>query len=330
MPGFWGNEQKYMLEALASTWITHGPFVDRFESEIAGRMAVSHALSASNGTTALHMVYLALGIRPGDEIIIPGFAFMAAANIALQMQAVPVFAEVDPGTWCLNAGEILSLAGEKKIAVIEDAAEAFLSRYKGKMAGTLGTAGCYSFQSTKTVTTGEGGMVVTSDEALYEAMSLYRNHGMLRKRHYWHELPGNNFRLTNIQAALGCAQMENLDRITAERLRVHERYRANLSETDGLVLQEFPAEVDPVLWSMAVKLDSGAYGDRDNILAGMSEFGIETRPGFYAAGLMRIYNFPRLPVCEEISRRVISLPTYPLLSNDQIDYVCEKLIGLKK
>jgi perosamine synthetase len=355
-PSFWGKERDYVIEALDSTWISGGAFVDRLEHEFATYCDIDFALSASNGTTAIHMAYLALGLGPGDEVVIPGFGFMAAANIALHLGATPIFAEVEPNTWCMTAKdveqclsprtkaivpihtygnicpmqEIMGLAKERRLAVVEDAAEAFPSRYQGRIAGTFGTIGCFSFQATKTITTGEGGMVVTADKDLYDQMALYRSHGMLRKVYYWHELPGHNFRLTNLQAALGCAQLENLERIIVERRRVHDHYKRHLANAPGLAMQQFARDVDPVLWAMAVKLNPKAYPQgRDKVMQQLRVENIETRPGFYAASLLGLYPCRPLPICEEISRQIISLPTFPALRNDQIELICDKLKRLR-
>ncbi len=355
-PEFWGNEKQYVLEALNSTWISGGPFVDRLEQEVARRTGIAHALTACNGTAALHMAFLAHRIGKGDEVIVPGFAFMAAANVALQLGAKPVFAEVHPETWCMTAADIeprlsprtklivpvhtygnvcsmadiLSLAQSKNLPVIEDAAEAFLCRYRGRFAGTMGTVGTFSFHATKTITTGEGGMAITDDGRLHEAMYLYRNHGMLRKTYYWHELAGNNFRMTNMQAALGCAQMESAERIISERKRVQAQYIAQLSEFAGLSLQYFEPDVDAVLWAMAARLDERAYPQgRDAIMDALKRLQIETRPGFYAASAMDFYGSPHLPISEGLSRQVISLPSYASLRDDQIEYICSHLKGLR-
>ena len=357
-PDFWGKEQEYITQALASTWISGGEFVDRFEHDFATYCGVPYALTSSNGTTAIHMAYLALGIGPGDEVIIPGFGFLAAANIAIQMGAKPVFTEVDPTTWCMTAAEIekcmsprtkvivpihtfgnvcmmdeiVLLAKTQNIPIIEDVAEAFTSRYKKRLAGTMGTIGTFSFQATKIITTGEGGMVITENKELFDDMWLYRNHGMLRKRYYWHELAGHNFRLTNLQAALGCAQMEQLPQIIQERKRIHKSYVGHLSKISGLTLQQFQPEVNPVIWTVAVKLDPGAYPQgRDIVITQMKELGIETRPGFYAPSLQQhLYDCSPLPICEEISRQALSLPTYPTLDDELIEQICTKLNGLRK
>ena len=174
-------------------------------------------------------------------------------------------------------------------------------------------------------------MVMTERKDLFEKMALYRSHGMLRQKHYWHELPGHNFRLTNFQAALGCAQMEHLDRIIAERRRVHETYKANLGRLAGVALQEFRADVEPVLWAMAVRLDPRAFPQgRDAVIAQMKEAGVETRPGFYAPSAMSFYDCPPLAACERLSQWIISLPTFPTLTDEEIGCICGCLKKLRK
>lgn len=357
-PCFWGHEHAYVAEALSSTWISGGPFVDRFERDFAAYHGVTHALTASNGTTALHMAFLALGVGTEDEVIVPGFGFLAAANIALHLGARPVFAEVDPSTWCLAAEAVercltprtkaivavhtygnvcemdglVALARHRGIALVEDAAEALASRHRGRLAGTMGIMGAFSFQATKVITTGEGGMVLTNDDDLAARMGLYRSHGMLRKVYYWHEVPGHNFRLTNLQAAMGVAQLESLPRIIAERARVAQAYAEALAQIDGVVPQRFLSCVEPVVWAVAVRLDPAAYPQgRDRVIAQMREAGIETRPGFYTPSQMpHIYACPPLPLCEAIAPCVISLPTYPSLPDEDIASVCAALKALRR
>lgn len=356
-PDFWGSEEKYLIEALHSTWISGGAFVDRLETEVAGLMGSKFAVSASNGTTAIHMAYLGIDLRPGDEVIVPGFCFLAAANVALHVGAKPVFADVDPRTFCVTAesieavmtprtrvivavhtygnvcamDEIVSLAKSRGVVLLEDAAESFGSKYKGRASGSIGELGTYSFQATKTITTGEGGMVVTNDPAIRKRMALYRSHGMLGRR-YHHELPGHNFRLTNLQAALGCAQLEHLDTIIAERKRVHRSYTASLRGIDGVRLQTYSSDVDPVLWAIAVQLDPVAYPQgRDRVMEQLTDLGIETRNGFVASSMLDIYEDRRpLPVSEHLSKNVISLPTYPTLDDESIARVCAALATLRR
>lgn len=354
-PALLGNELERVTRALESTWISGGPFVDELESRVAQLCESPHALAVANGTAAIHLAYLGIDLQPGDEVIVPGFGFLAAANVALHMHAVPVFAEVDPDSWCVTAkaiepcisartraivpihtygnvcamDDICTLAAERGIAVIEDVAEAFACRYQGRAAGSIGTLGCFSFQATKTITTGEGGLVLSRDETLNQRMASFRSHGMLRKR-YWHDVPGHNFRLTNLQAAIGCAQLDQLDSIIAQRRHVHQVYRNLLEGQDGIRLQHFADDVDPVLWAMACRLNPRSFPQgRDAVMEQLSRVGIETRPGFYPASVQEIYACGPLPICEMISSEMISLPTFPTLSDEEIEYVCRQLLALR-
>ncbi|MBT7952309.1 MAG: DegT/DnrJ/EryC1/StrS family aminotransferase, partial [Gammaproteobacteria bacterium] len=172
-------------------------------------------------------------------------------------------------------------------------------------------------------------MVVTANEEFYERMMLYRSHGLRRKKHYWHELPGHNFRLTNIQAALGCAQLKHLDKIIAERDRVYLTYQKKLSGIPGVLMQEFLPEVEPVVWAVAVRLDPKIFPQgRDIVLTQMLEAGIELRPGFYSPTQLDYFDQSSLPVCESLASSVISLPSYPTLTAPQITYICAQLTGL--
>ena len=194
------------------------------------------------------------------------------------------------------------------------------------MAGTISSIGVFSFHATKTITTGEGGAAVTSDVKLYDQMKLFRSHGMSAKR-YWHDVAGHNFRLTNMQAAIGCAQLESIDKIINERARVYSTYKKELIKNEGVILQEFSEGVEPLVWAIAVELDSSAYPQgRDVVMDNLMKLGIETRPGFYAASMMsHLYGETQLPICEEISRQVLSLPSGPMLTIEEMNYICISL-----
>lgn len=356
-PQYWGREREYVNEALASTWISGGPFVERLEAQLRAASGSAHALATSNGTTAIHLAYLGAGVKAGDEIVVPGFGFLAAANVALHMGAVPVFCDVDPDTWCMRAEDvervlsprtraivpvhtygnvcamdpIMDLARQRGIVVIEDAAEAFPSRYDGKLAGSIADLGTFSFHATKTVTTGEGGLVLTNSDEVAERMALYRSHGLKRKRHYWHEAPGHNFRLTNLQAALGCAQLEQLDRIVAERARLYASYTRRLAQVPGLTLQRMTQGADPVVWAVGLRLAADAYPQgRDAVLQQMHELGIELRPGFYAASQLDLYKCRSLPVSEVLASSIVSLPSYPAIDDERIERICSSLASLAR
>lgn len=354
-PKFWGEEESYALEALRSTWISGGPYVERFEADLAAFSGSPHVLATSNGTTAIQGAYLGIGIEAGDEIVVPGFTFMAAANVAIHMGARPVFADVDPATWLMTADTvervltprakaivavhtygnvcdmqpILDLAAARGIAVVEDAAEALGSRYRGMQAGTIAEVGTYSFHATKVITTGEGGAILTRDAAIRDRIALYRSHGF-KTRRYYHDVPGHNFRLTNLQAAIGCGQVEQLPTIIAERARVYRTYLEALSGVNGLKLQEMTPDAEPVVWAVAVELDPEAFPQgRDAVMAQLAEKGIETRPGFHASCEMPdIYGAHEVPAAARIARQAISLPSSPSVSDEEIRHIVASLAGL--
>jgi perosamine synthetase len=356
-PALFGAEGKYLKQALDSSWLSGGPFIDELEASAKLFSGSPYCLAVCNGTAAINLAYLALGLKAGDEVIVPGFCYLAAANIALLMGLCPVFVDVDSETYCVTAenirraitkktklivvvhtygnicplDEIMVLAKSCEIPVLEDAAESFGSKYKGRQSGTIADIGTYSFHATKTVTTGEGGMVLTNRKDLADKVMLYRTHGVLGKR-YWHEVPGHNFRLTNLQAALGCAQFKKIDHIFHERQRVHASYRRLFEGEKGITLQKFGPDVEAVLWALAAELDQEYFPQgRDRVMEQLAEQGIETRNGFYSANQLKIYkDVGDIPISDRLARNVISLPTFPSLKDGEIEFIVEKISALKK
>lgn len=356
-PTFYGKEKTYLANALDSTWISGGYYVERFEEEFTRYNGSRYGITTSNGTIALQLAILALGIGPEDEVIIPGFTFVAPANMVIEAGATPVYADIDPLTWCIDPDSVdkcitsrtkaiipvhiygnvcdmdtlKNLAEEHHLYLIEDTAEAAFSKYKRKYAGTFGDVGCFSFQATKTITMGEGGFVLTDNIKLYEKMRLIRDHGMRKDKRYWHDVVGYNFRLTNLQAAVGCGQIENLDSIILERQRVFRLYHEHLTNEPGITMQHFKLEVEPVVWAIAVKIDPNLFkGDRDFLIRSMLEVRIETRPGFYPFSVMPLYNTPSLPVSKDVGAHVISLPSFPSLADEEIVFICDHFKRLRK
>ena len=358
-PCYYGHEKKYINQALKSTWLSDGKFVKDLENKVCKFVNSKFAISVTSCTSALHLSYLALKLKRGDEVIIPGYGYLAAANISLQMGLKPIFADVDLETFCVTSKEIekkitsktklivlfntygnvcdldpiMKIAKIKKICVLEDAAESFGSLYKTKQSGTLADIGTYSFQATKTITTGEGGMVVTNkDQNFIERLKSFRNHGIKDKR-YHHYFPGHNFRLTNIQAALGCAQLKKIDKIISERKRIYHFYRDLFINIDGLKLQIFFPKVKPVVWTFAIVLDSKAFTNRDKIIKIMKAKGIETRNGFYSPNRLSIYrecDTSNLKYSEKLSKNIICLPFFTKLKEREMEYIAKTLLNLKR
>ena len=358
-PDYYGYEKKFIHRALESTWLSDGAYVKDLEKRVCNFVNSKFAISVTSCTSALHLAYLALGLKREDEIIIPGYGYLAAANIAIQMGLKPVFVDVDLKTFCVtlqniekkitkntklivlfntygnvcDLDSIIKIAKAKKIPTLEDAAESFGSTYKKKQSGTIADIGTYSFQATKTITTGEGGMVVTNkNKKFIEKLKAYRNHGVGNKK-YYHYLPGHNFRLTNIQASIGCAQIIKIAKIISQRKRVYRFYNQFFENIDGLKMQEICPTVKPVMWTFALVLNPKAFVNRDKVIANMRSKGIETRNGFYSPNLLslyRKYNTSNLKFSERLSRNIICLPFFASLKESEMEYIAQTLISLKR
>lgn len=358
-PDLSGNEEAYLLEALRSTWISSsGPFVSRFETEFAEVCNSSTALAVSNGTVALHIAMLGLDVRQGDEVIVPSLTYVATANAARYVGAEPVFADVDPKTWCIDPGSIersitsrtrgiiaVHLYGHpcdmdaiNRIAavhglwVVEDAAEAHFARYKGRAVGGLGKIGTFSFYGNKILTCGEGGAVVVNDDMLALRLRMLRGQGMDPERRYYHPITGYNFRLTNIACAILCAQLERSKHFIDERNKLCELYRFNLNDRAPALTVEFQEAAtwaEPAPWMMCVLFDG--VDTRRRVEAALDSHGIETRPLFVP--LHRLPPFremsmrrrEELPITDDISSRGLCLPTYVGLSEEQIGMICDRI-----
>lgn len=337
-PIFGETEIAYVNECILSGWVSStGKYVTRFEETFAAFCGAKHAVAVCNGTCALHVAMLGLGIGPGDEVIVPSLSFIASGNTVVHAGARPVFADSDIATWNIdpaaieplitkrtraimpvhlyghpaNMAKITAIARRHGLAVIEDAAEAHGARCNGQRVGSLGDVACFSFFGNKIITTGEGGMVVTNDTALADRIRLLRDHGMSRERKYFHPVIGYNYRLTNIQAALGVAQMERIDGILQTRREAADFYRSELGHLPGIVLPPEEPWAENIFWLYSILVDESAAGiSRDALLLQLQTKGVETRPFFIPMHQQPPYAQPRihLPVCERLSAIGINLP----------------------
>ena len=363
-PDLKGNEESYVAEAVRSTWISSsGPFVDRFERDFAEACASRTAVSTSNGTAALHLALLALGVGPGDEVLVPSLTYIATANAVRYVGAEPVFADVDPLTWCLDpedlAGRITprtrgiiavhlyghpadmdainQVAEAHGLWVVEDAAEAHFARYKGRTVGSLARLAAFSFYGNKILTCGEGGALTLDDPELEERIRLFRNQGADPQQRYFFPVTGYNFRLTNVACALLCAQMERRESLIARRRQIFETYEALLADVPGLGFQPVAEWATPAPWLFSMTVDERVYGhSRDALMAELAAQGIETRPFFRA--LHRLPPFQKasqergetLPVTDSLSRCGLNLPSYPGLSDDDLRRIAKAITRLRR
>lgn len=356
-----GNERKYLDECVSSNWISsRGPFIDRFEKAFALETGTQYAVSCANGTTALHLVMAALGIGPGDEVIVPTFTMIACANAVRYtgatvqlVDAEPDFLNIDPerieeainpATKAILVVHIYGhparmdainrIAEKHNLLVIEDAAEAHGAEYQGKRAGSLGIAGTFSFYANKIITTGEGGMVCTNDGSLAALVRKLRDHAFSEDRHFWHEYVGYNYRMTNLQAAVGLAQVERLAAIVDARRRLAKWYRERLEGISGLIMPNEASDSRSVFWMYGVQITPAFGVSRDQMRTELAIRGIETRSFFIPIHLQPIYfdqfQGKDFPVADNMCRHGFYLPTSEVLTERDVDWICQQIMDVKR
>jgi len=345
-PDLSGNEKQYVCECIDTGWISwRGQFVERFEQAFADFLGVPYCTSVSNGTAGLQAALAALGIGPGDDVIVPTLTYIASANAVRAVGAVPVFADSLSDTWLIDPedvrskitdrtrgimpvhlygavcrmDELVALARERGLFLIEDCAEALGSKYAGKYAGSFGDAAAFSFYGNKTISTGEGGMVATASEDVHRRAATYKNQGVSQRREYWHESLGYNFRMTNLCAAVGLAQLERAEEFLARKRQIAAWYRELLG--GSIEMQPEEPRVHHTYWLVSVLLPEAKLVDP--VRAGLREEGIETRPVFPPVHALPIYSetAQSLPHAEDIAARGISLPSYPGLTRDEVELI---------
>ena len=348
-----GNELEYVTECIRTGWISsQGRFVRDFEERFGAYVGTPNAVVMSNGTVALHLALVTLGIGPGDEVLVPDLTFAAPVNAVLYVGATPVLVDVDPVTMAIDTraaaalvgprtraiipvhlyghpadmGAVMALARRHDLVVVEDCAEALGSTYAGQHVGLLGDAATFSFFGNKTITTGEGGMLQFKDAVNLERARMLRDHGMSKSRRYWHEEVGYNYRMTNLQAAIGVAQMERVEHFVERKRWIAGAYRERLSGIPGLQLPGEHGEVTNSYWLYTVVLPGELSKGRDGMLALMKEAGVEVRPVFHPMHRMPPYlpyirEGQRFPESRRASDGGISLPSGVHMVEADIDKV---------
>lgn len=354
-PTLGGNEMKYVQQAIETNWISSaGRFIRDFEARFAEACGVNYGIACANGTVAMHLAMATLGLEPGDEVIIPTFTMIATANAVTYCGAKPVLVDMEPEYWQMDLNQVedkitprtkaivpvhiyghptdmdplMALAEKHGITVIEDAAESHGAEYKGRRTGGLGHAAGFSFYGNKIITTGEGGMVTTNDRELARLAWNLRDHAFSQERHFWHKYVGFNYRMTNLQAAVGLAQVEQLDSFVAARRRNALEYNCRLHGVPGI---RTPAEAPwakNVYWMYGILVDEKEFGmNRDALRRELADHGVETRNFFIPMHTQPIYwkQFygERYPVAEDLCKRGFYLPSASSLTLDEIEYVTD-------
>ncbi len=351
-PSLKGNELKYVTECIESTWISSkGKYISNFETQFAEYLNAGFATSVCNGTVALHLALLVLDIQPGDEVIVPTFTYIASVNSIVYVGATPVFVDSLPQTWQMDYHDaeqkitsrtkaimaphlyghpcemdaLLDICSRHHLFLIEDCAEAIGSKYQNKHVGTFGDIATYSFFGNKTITTGEGGMVVSNSKELIDRAKNIKNQG-ISDILYWHDMVGYNFRMTNICAAIGLAQLERIDEIMANKIRIAALY-AKAFENSCVEFHGQEVNTFNSYWMCSILIPHA--GQRNDLRAFLSRSGIETRPLFYPVHTMSMYTkfaHTDFPVASDISSRGINLPSFPDLSNDDVQFIAAQIL----
>jgi len=336
-PNIGEKELEYVTDCIKSGWISSlGKYISKFEKTFAQNCNVQYALSVINGTEAIHLALAALDIGPGDEVIIPNLTFIATANAVTYVGAKPVFVDSRKDTWELDHEHVkekinkntkaiipvhlyghpcdmdplISIAKENNLFIIEDCAEAQGSLYKNKPVGSLGDIGCFSFYGNKVMTTGEGGMCTTNNKELAEKMELLKDHGMSKKIRYYHPVKGFNFRMTNIQSAIGVAQLERIDQFINLKREHAAKYNEILKDVKGITLPPEAEYAKSVYWMYSILIENDYPLTRDQLMEELKKNEIETRPFFIPMTYMPPYSSQeQFPIAGELSKKGINLPS---------------------
>lgn len=356
-----GNERRYLNECIDTNWISsQGPFVERFEAAFAPQAGCEFAVACSSGTAALHLTLASLGIGPADEVIVPTFAMIATANsvrytgakVAL-VDAEPDYFNIDPGlveasitprtkamivvhTYGHPAEmpRLLDLARARGLHLIEDAAEAHGAELLGARVGGFGIAGTFSFYANKIIATGEGGMVTTNDAPLATMMRRLRAHAFNSDIHFLHDYVGFNYRMSNLQAAVGLAQTERFPAAVAARRRLRDAYDERLRSIPGLQLPTEAKEARSVFWVYSLRVGPAFGCGRDMLRAELARRGVETRSFFIPIHLQPAYSdqfsLQRFPVSEHLCKTGLYLPSSETLGNHDVDWICDQITSIHR
>ncbi len=354
-PSITQKEIKYVTDAIKTGWVSSiGGYIDEFEKKFSRYCNTEYALTTSNGTTALHLVLASLGVTSGDEVIVPNLTFVATASAVKYTGAEVVTVDIEEDTLCIDPKmiekaitpktkaiipvhlyghpasmkEINEISKKYNLFVVEDAAEAHGAEINGKKVGGLGDAAIFSFYGNKIMTSGEGGMITTNCERLYNRMKLLRDHGMSKNKRYWHTEIGFNYRMTNLQAALGVAQLERIEELIARKKEIYRWYQDGFKGILNIKLNTQRSECKNVYWMICLQINGYSKKQRDNLIEQLKDKFIDSRPFFYPISDMPMFNTSDTPITHKIYQRGINLPSYFDIKKDEVEYIVKTIRGL--
>jgi perosamine synthetase len=350
-------ERKYLLDAFDSGWISSiGHYIDDFEKAFASYCGARHAVAVSNGTVALHLSLVALGIGPGDEVVVPDLTFVATANAVRHAGATPVIVDVERDTLCMDPAlferaitrrtkavipvhlyghpadmdRICAIAKDRGIAVVEDGAEAHGATIGTRRVGSFGDCSAFSFYANKLITTGEGGMIATSDDELAARLRYLRDHAMSKTRKYYHTEVGFNYRTTNLQAAIGLAQIQRIDGLLAKKRGIFARYAKDLEGLEGTHLNRTRAGYSNSYWMVCLSAEAWDDASRSAFMIALKERGVDSRPFFCPMSDMPMYASRKIrsPVSRELAYKGINIPSFGDMTMEQVDHASSAILEL--
>lgn len=349
-------EIDYVTDAVKSTWVSSlGKYIDQFEEGFSAFCGSKYGVAVSNGTVAIHLALVAYGIGKGDEVIVPDLSFIATANAILHAGATPIFVDIDPLTLCIDPAKIEKaitkktkgvmpvhlyghpskmhaineIAKKYNLIVLEDAAEAHGASIDGKKVGSFGHCATFSFYGNKNITTGEGGMITTDDEDIYHRCRYLRDHAMSKEKRYWHTEIGYNYRMTNLQAALGVAQLERIEQLMEKRITLFNWYKEELKDyNDMIVLNQTADWAKNSYWLISAQFKGYSEERRDEFMKELHKKGIDSRPFFYPMSSMPYFRKVDNPVSYQVSKKGINLPTYFELQENEVIRICNSIISI--
>ena len=353
-----GNEKKYLSECIDTGWISsEGPFIKQFEEKFAAKMDRKYGIAVSNGSVALDAAIIALGIKAGDEVIMPTFTIICCASAITRVGGMPVLVDVEADTWNMDISQIeakitsrtkaimvvhiygipvdmdgvIAIAKKYNLKIIEDAAEQHGQHYKGKPVGSFGDISCFSFYPNKHITTGEGGMIATDDLQLAEKCRSLRNLCFKPERRFVHDELGYNYRMTNIQAALGLAQLERMDEFVKKKRRIGKLYNELLSDVKGIQLNLPETDyAESIYWVYGIVLKEEISFDASEAIKKLEQIGVGARPFFWCMHeqpvfqKMGMFKNEKYPVSENIARRGFYIPSGLGITEKQIEIAAQR------